>query len=384
MSPGGAEKTDGAQWPRSIDRKSAPRRYGADWTNYGGIFEIPEKLTQIDELEEQMARTDFWDHADRAREVIADANRLKAWTQPWTDLSGQVDDLLEMITLLEEESDTELEEELERGVEAAEAEVADLELKNMLRGPDSHRSALLTIHPGAGGTESQDWAEMLMRMYSRWAEARRFALETLELQPGEEAGIKSVTLEVTGAYAYGYLAAERGVHRLVRISPFDSQGRRHTSFASVFVYPVVDDDIEVEVNEEDLRIDTYRASGAGGQHVNKTDSAVRITHEPTGIVVSCQQERSQHKNKSKAMKMLQAALYQHAEDEREAERAALEGTKTKIEWGQQIRSYVLQPYTMVKDHRTNVEIGNVEAVLNGRIDEFIEAFLHQQAGAATA
>jgi peptide chain release factor 2 len=331
-----------------------------------------------------MARADFWDQADRARKVINEANRLKAWTQPWTELSERVDDLLEIIALLEEESDAELEEELEGGIESAGTQVADLELKNMLRGSDSHRSALLTIHPGAGGTESQDWAEMLMRMYSRWAEARRFDLEILELQPAEEAGIKSVTLEIDGAYAYGYLAAERGVHRLVRISPFDSQGRRHTSFASVFVYPVLEDDIEIEINEEDLRIDTYRASGAGGQHVNKTDSAVRITHEPTKIVVSCQQERSQHKNKAKAMKMLQAALYQHALEEREAERAELEGTKTKIEWGQQIRSYVLQPYTMVKDHRTNVEIGNVDAVLNGQIDEFIEAFLHQQAGAATA
>ena len=330
-----------------------------------------------------MAQTDFWDQADRAREVIDEANRLKAWTQPWADLSRQVDDFLEMIALLEEESDAELEAELERGIDGAKSEIANLELKNMLRGPDSHRSALLTIHPGAGGTESQDWAEMLLRMYSRWAESRRFGVEILEVQPGEEAGIKSATLEVSGEHAYGYLTAERGVHRLVRISPFDSQGRRHTSFASVFVYPVVDDDIEIEINEDDLRIDTYRASGAGGQHVNKTDSAVRITHGPTGIVVSCQQERSQHKNKSKAMKMLQAALYQHALEEREAERAALEGTKTKIEWGQQIRSYVLQPYTMVKDHRTNVEIGNVEAVLDGRIDEFIEAYLHRLAGAPT-
>ncbi|MDX1577906.1 MAG: peptide chain release factor 2, partial [Gemmatimonadota bacterium] len=210
-----------------------------------------------------------------------------------------------------------------------------------------------------------------------------YRVEVLDLQQGEEAGLKSATLEITGDYAYGYLSAERGVHRLVRISPFDSQGRRHTSFASVFVYPVVEDDIEIEINEEDLRIDTYRASGAGGQHVNKTDSAVRITHEPTGIVVSCQQERSQHKNKSKAMKMLQAALYQRALEEREAERAALEGEKTDIAWGQQIRSYVLQPYTMVKDHRTNVEVGNADAVLDGEIDEFIEAYL-QEAGKATA
>jgi peptide chain release factor 2 len=353
----------------------------ADWTSYGGIFEIPHKLAQIEKLEQKMAEPDFWDQAERAREVIDQANRLKAWTRPWADLSDKTNDLLELIVLLEEENDVELEEELEHGLEAVASEVGDLEFKNMLRGPDSHRSALVTINPGAGGTESQDWAEMLMRMYSRWGESRRFKVEILEMQPAEEAGIKSVTLEVTGDYAYGYLAAERGVHRLVRISPFDSQGRRHTSFASVFVYPVIDDDIEIEIDEEDLRIDTYRASGAGGQHVNKTDSAVRITHEPTNIVVSCQQERSQHKNKNKAMKMLQAALYQHALEEREAERAELEGTKTKIEWGQQIRSYVMQPYTLVKDHRTDVEVGNVEAVLDGKIDDFIEAYLHQQAGA---
>ncbi len=331
-----------------------------------------------------MARPDFWDNSDRARETIDETNRLKAWTQPWTDLSGRVDDLVELIALLEEESDAELEAELESGLDEAEREIGDLELKNMLRGDDSHRSAILTVNPGAGGTEAQDWAEMLVRMYTRWGESRGFDVEILDMQPGEEAGIKSAALELRGPYAYGYLTAERGVHRLVRISPFDSQGRRHTSFASVFVYPVVDDEVEIEINEDDLRIDTFRASGAGGQHVNKTDSAVRITHEPTGIVVSCQQERSQHKNKTKAMKMLQAALYQHALEEREAERAALEGTKTKIEWGNQIRSYVLQPYTMVKDHRTNVEIGNVEAVLDGRIDEFIEAFLHARAGAATA
>ena len=283
---------------------------------------------------------------------------------------------------LEEESDQELEGELERELKAVAKGLADLELKNMLRGPDAHRDALVTIHPGAGGTESQDWADMLMRMYTRWAESRGFEVDVMDLLPGEEAGIKSVTLEVRGPYAFGYLSAERGVHRLVRISPFDSQGRRHTSFASVFVYPVVDDDIEIVVDEDDLRIDTFRASGAGGQHVNKTSSAVRITHEPTGIVVSCQQERSQHKNKSKAMKMLKAALYQRAVEEREADREELESTKTEISWGNQIRSYVLQPYTMVKDHRTGLEVGNAGAVLDGRIDEFIESFL-QQDGART-
>ncbi len=330
-----------------------------------------------------MAAPDFWSDQTRARELIGENNRLKSWTEPWSRLSAQVDDLIEMTSLLEGESDADLETELATDLEKAERGVDDLEFKNMLRGEDAHRSAIVTIHPGAGGTESQDWAEMLVRMYTRWAESHDYAVEVMDLAPGEEAGIKSATLEIDGQFAYGYLSAERGVHRLVRISPFDSQGRRHTSFASVFVYPVVDEGIEIEINEEDLRIDTFRASGAGGQHVNKTDSAVRITHEPTGIVVSCQQERSQHKNKSKAMKMLQAALYQRAVEEREAERAVLEDAKKDIAWGNQIRSYVLQPYTMVKDHRTNTEIGNVDAVLDGRIDEFIEAYL-QEAGKARA
>ena len=347
--------------------------------SYGGIFEIPEKLTRIDELEERMAAPEFWNDQDRAKEVIGENNRLKSWTGPWSEASSSVDDLLEIVALLEEEDDAELLAELGSGLERAEKATADLEFKNMLRGEDAHRSAIVTINPGAGGTESQDWAEMLMRMYTRWAESHDFEVTILDLLAGEEAGIKSATLEIDGQFAYGYLSAERGVHRLVRISPFDSQGRRHTSFASVFVYPVVDDDIEIEINEEDLRIDTYRASGAGGQHVNKTDSAVRITHEPTGTVVSCQQERSQHKNKAQAMKMLQAALYQLEVERREAERAELEGSKTDISWGNQIRSYVMQPYTMVKDHRTDTEIGNVDAVLDGRIDEFIEAYL-QQAG----
>lgn len=349
-------------------------------TNYGGIFEVETKLSQLEELEARMGRPNFWEDPERARQVIDQANRIKSWTEPWKALDSKLDDLTELATLLEEEEDSELQSELEREVASLEEDLARLELKNMLRGEDSHRDALLTIHPGAGGTESQDWAEMLVRMYTRWAEGNGFAVEVVDLLPGEEAGIKSATLEIRGAYAYGYLSAERGVHRLVRISPFDSQGRRHTSFASVFVYPVVDDDIEIEIDEEDLRIDTYRSSGAGGQHVNKTDSAVRITHQPTSIVVSCQQERSQHKNRAKAMKMLKAALYQHALEAREEERRQLESEKTEIAWGNQIRSYVLQPYTMVKDHRTGVEIGNVQAVLDGELDELITAYLQQNGG----
>jgi len=254
----------------------------------------------------------------------------------------------------------------------------------MLQGEDDHRSAILTIHPGAGGLESQDWAEMLLRMYTRWAERRGFSVGILDLQPGEEAGIKSASMEIKGNHVYGYLKAEKGVHRLVRISPFDSQSRRHTSFASVFVYPEVDDDIEVEIDEGDLRIDTYRASGAGGQHVNKTDSAVRMTHIPTGIVVSCQQERSQHKNRSTAMKMLRAALYEHALRKQEEEKQVLEATKTDIGFGNQIRSYVFAPYTMVNDHRTEMKAGDVHGVMDGKIDPFIEAFLKKFGATAAA
>jgi peptide chain release factor 2 len=245
----------------------------------------------------------------------------------------------------------------------------------MLQGPDDGRDAILTIHPGAGGTESQDWAEMLMRMYHRWAERHGFTVTLLDLLPGEEAGIKSASLEIKGQYAYGYLKAEKGVHRLVRISPFDSQSRRHTSFASVFVYPDIDDTIEIDLRDEDIRMDVYRASGAGGQHVNKTSSAVRLTHEPTGIVVACQQERSQGKNKAMAMKMLRAALYQKKLDEQEAEKAKLEATKTDNSWGNQIRSYVFQPYTMVNDHRTELKLGDVHRVMDGDLDQFIQAYL---------
>jgi len=330
-----------------------------------------------------MASQGFWDDPDRAREVIGEANRLKEWVEPWTRLHEKAEELGELGRLLREEEDEELEREWEEEVRALAEGVEELEVRTMLQGEDDPRDAILTIHPGAGGTESQDWAEMLLRMYTRWAERRGLKVEVLDLQPGEEAGLKSASVEIRGRYAYGFLKAEKGIHRLVRISPFDSQSRRHTSFASVFVYPVVDDEIEVEVQEGDLRIDTYRASGAGGQHVNKTDSAVRITHEPTGIVVSCQQERSQHKNRTTAMKMLRAALYEHALAEKEKEKEALEATKKEIGWGNQIRSYVFQPYTMVNDHRTELKVTDVESVMDGELDPFIEAYLKEY-GAQTA
>lgn len=330
-----------------------------------------------------MADPGFWDNSDAAQEAIREVKALKSWVEPFGQIESKLKDLEEFGALLADGRDEALEREYERELGRLEQAIERLELRNMLRGKDDARDALLTIHPGAGGTESQDWAEMLARMYTRWSESNDYTVRVLDLLPGEEAGIKSVTFEISGEYAYGYLKAEKGVHRLVRISPFDSQGRRHTSFASVFVYPVVDDDIDIDIDEGDLRIDTYRASGAGGQHVNKTSSAVRITHEPTGIVVACQQERSQHKNRATAMKMLKAALYERELELREEERQKLESEKTEIAWGNQIRSYVFQPYTMVTDHRTELKLGDVQAVMNGELDPFIEAYLKEYgAGAA--
>ena len=331
-----------------------------------------------------MAGSGFWDDQEAARQVIDESNRLKGWVGPWTELDRKSAELTELGELLEADEDPELEAEWLSEIDDLGRRAEALEVRTMLQGPDDHRGALLTIHPGAGGLESQDWAEMLTRMYTRWAERRGYQVSVLDLQPGDEAGIKSATLEVSGQDAYGYLRAEKGIHRLVRISPFDAQSRRHTSFASVFVYPDIDDEIEVEIDESDLRVDTYRASGAGGQHVNKTDSAIRITHVPTKIVVTCQQERSQHKNRSTAMKMLKAALYERAVEEQEKEKAVLESTKTEIGWGNQIRSYVFQPYTMVNDHRTEVKIGDVNKVMDGDLDPFIEAYLKQSAGQGAA
>lgn len=278
-----------------------------------------------------------------------------------------------MVELSEEGED--LTEDISRSLEKLESLIDNQELLMKLSGDDDARNAILNIHPGAGGTESQDWAEMLLRMYLRFCELRGYSASIVEYQPGEEAGLKSATVTIAGDYAYGYLKVESGVHRLVRISPFDANKRRHTSFASVFVVPEVDDSIEIDIDEKDLRIDTYRSSGAGGQHVNVTDSAVRITHLPTGIVVTCQNERSQHKNKATAMKILKARLYEHARREQDAKMAAIEGTKKEIAWGSQIRSYVLHPYRMIKDHRTGLEIGNVDPVLDGDLDKLIEAEL---------
>jgi len=322
-----------------------------------------------------MSKPNFWDDQERARAIAEELSNLKEDLETAENLTTSLDELQTFLALLEEEKDTELEKEAEKKLVSTKKFLDKLELQLLLSDENDKMDAILEIHPGAGGTESQDWAEMLLRMYVRWAENQDYKVHLLDKQPGDVAGINSATLEIKGKYAYGYLKAEIGIHRLVRISPFDANKRRHTSFASVFVYPEVDDTIEVEINENDLRIDTYRASGAGGQHVNKVSSAVRITHIPTGIVAQCQSERSQLHNKDYAMKVLKARLYQMYKEEQDKERQKLENEKKSIEWGNQIRSYVFQPYTMVKDHRTNEQTGNVQAVMDGNIDQFIDAYL---------
>jgi peptide chain release factor 2 len=326
-----------------------------------------------------MARPGFWDDPSRAQEVTQALTGLRERIAAFGELSGALEDLEVLIDLGEEEDDESLAGEARSALAGLRKRVADMELQVMLSGPYDGNNAIVSLHAGAGGTEAQDWVEMLLRMYTRWAENRRFKVNIMDLLPGDEAGVKSVTFGVAGRNAYGYLKSEKGVHRLVRISPFDAAGRRHTSFASVDVLPEVQDDIDVEINPEDLKIDTYRSGGAGGQHVNKTDSAVRITHLPTGIVVQCQNERSQISNRNTAMKLLKAKLIDLEMQKREAELAEMRGEHQEIAWGSQIRSYVFHPYSLVKDHRTGVEVGNVEAVMDGEIDEFITAYLREQA-----
>ncbi len=344
------------------------------------FFDVADKEAQLEKLDARQADPNFWSNPERARGVVQEAKQLKAIVAPYRELVSRLEGAAGLAEMLEAEPDAGMTADLEAEAAALEERTAAFELQAMLSGPDDGRDAILTIHPGAGGTESQDWADMLLRMYVRWAERHDFEVTILDLLPGEEAGIKSATIEIKGQYAYGYLKAEKGVHRLVRISPFDSQARRHTSFASVFLYPDIDDTIEIELRDEDIRMDVFRASGAGGQHVNKTSSAVRLTHIPTNTVVSCQQERSQGKNKATALKMLRAALYQKKLEEQEAARALVEATKTDNSWGNQIRSYVFQPYTMVNDHRTELKVGDVHRVMDGDLDGFIEAFLKQYGG----
>jgi peptide chain release factor 2 len=325
-----------------------------------------------------MAAPDFWDDQKAAQTVISEANALKDLVGRFKSLEESFKNLEVTYELVKEEPDEDLQNELVAEVKQLTKEFSEFELQLLLNEPYDKNNAILELHPGAGGTESQDWGSMLLRMYTRWAEKKGFKVETLDYLPGEEAGIKSVTLLIKGHNAYGYLKAEKGVHRLVRISPFDASGRRHTSFVSCEVMPEFNEDIEIEIKPDEIKVDTYRSSGAGGQHVNTTDSAVRITHIPTGIVVTCQSERSQIKNREKAMNMLKAKLYQKKLEEQQAELAEIRGEQKEIGWGNQIRSYVFHPYSLVKDHRTNTEVGNVQAVMDGEIDIFIDAYLRSK------
>ncbi|HEX8174331.1 MAG TPA: peptide chain release factor 2 [Pyrinomonadaceae bacterium] len=339
----------------------------------GGFFDVPAKRLELERIETQASAQDFWNDQEAAQKMMSERSRLERAVTRQAEFESSIEDAGVLFEFAEEDeaSLSELRSLLER----LEKEIGQAETEMLLGGENDQLNAICTIHPGAGGTESQDWAEMLLRMYLKWAESRGFKTEIIDYQPGEEAGIKNVTFRVEGEYAYGLLSAEAGVHRLVRISPFDQAARRHTSFASLFVFPEIDENIEVEINDKDLRVDTYRSTGAGGQHINTTDSAVRITHMPTGIVVACQNQRSQHQNRAVAMQVLRARLYELEIEKRRAETAELEANKQDISFGSQIRNYVLAPYRLVKDARTKLERGDVDSVLGGDIDDFIKAYL---------
>jgi peptide chain release factor 2 len=343
----------------------------------GGAFDEARLERELSEIETQTAAPEFWKDQDAAQKTMQRRRRLEDDKTLASALRRQADDLAVLFEWAR--AGESVDADLSRGLDAFNRDVQNGEIRTMLGGELDRKNAIVTIHPGAGGTESQDWAEMLLRMYLRWTERRGFKREVIDLQPGDEAGIKSATMVVQGDYAYGLLTAEAGVHRLVRISPFDQAARRHSSFASVYVWPELPDDIDIEIDDKDIRIDTFRSSGAGGQHVNVTDSAVRITHLPTGIVVSCQNERSQHKNRASGMKVLKARLYDLRLKEQQAKMQQLGGEKKDIAFGSQIRSYVLQPYQMIKDHRTKFSIGDVNRVLDGDLDEFIKTYLMQKA-----
>ncbi|HDV6030255.1 TPA: peptide chain release factor 2 [Staphylococcus pseudintermedius] len=353
--------------------------YSAKLEQLRGSLDLENKETNIQEYEEMMADPQFWDNQERAQTIIDQNNAIKSVVNNYYEVAETLEEMVATYELLQEEYDDEMKDDLEQEVIGFQTKVDQFELQLLLDGEHDANNAILELHPGAGGTESQDWTNMLLRMYQRYCEQQGFKVEIVDYQAGDEAGVKSVTMLVKGHNAYGYLKAEKGVHRLVRISPFDSSGRRHTSFASCDVIPEFNNEkIEVEINSDDITVDTFRASGAGGQHINKTESAIRITHHPTGIVVNNQNERSQIKNREAAMKMLKAKLYQLELEQKEQELAAIRGEQKDIGWGSQIRSYVLHPYSMVKDHRTNEETGNVNAVMDGEIGPFIEAYLRHQ------
>ena len=339
------------------------------------LFDISTLEKELKKLEAETVKPNFWQDTKKSNKILSKIKKIKNKVLSYRKIENDIKNLKELTELTNIEPDEEIEKDIIKSTKISEKEIEKLEIATLLSGNYDNNNAIVTIHPGAGGTESQDWAEMLYRMYVRWATKNNYEVKELDYLEGEEAGIKSVTFEIIGEYAYGYMKGEMGVHRLVRISPFDSGGRRHTSFASVEVLPEITDDIEIDINPDDLRIDTYRASGAGGQHINKTSSAVRITHIPTNIVVACQSERSQIQNRETAMKMLKSKLLDLKEKEQKEKIEDLKGDQKDIAWGSQIRSYVFCPYTMVKDHRTNYEVGNVEAVMNGEIDEFMREYL---------
>ncbi|MEI7025652.1 peptide chain release factor 2 [Paenibacillus sp. y28] len=347
-------------------------------TELRGSLDLDLKLEQIEDFEVKMAAPDFWDDNEKAQGLIAELNAVKSVVEQFQAIAQEYDDLEVMLELAEDEQDQAMADEVNAGVKELAKKLENFQLQLLLNQPYDRYNAILELHPGAGGTESQDWADMLLRMYRRWADQHDYKVEVLDYLPGDEAGVKSVTLLIKGYNAYGYLKAEKGVHRLVRISPFDASGRRHTSFVSCDVVPEIEDDVEIDIRTEDLKVDTYRSSGAGGQHINTTDSAVRITHIPTGVVVTCQTERSQIKNRERAMKVLRSKLYEKKIEEQEKHLAEIRGEQSDIAWGSQIRSYVFHPYSMVKDHRTLAETGNVSAVMDGDVDQFIDAYLRWQ------